>query len=123
MYELKIIRKFAAAHQLLLSQSKCENLHGHNWKIEVIVQGDHLDKSGMMIDFAILKKEVDQILDSLDHHFLNDISFFKENSPSSENIARYIATALDNKLNMPGIKVSRVVAWESEDACATFFMT
>jgi 6-pyruvoyltetrahydropterin/6-carboxytetrahydropterin synthase len=120
MYELKIIRKFAAAHQLLLSQTKCENLHGHNWKIEVVVQGECLDQSGMMIDFTILKKEVDQILDTLDHHFLNEIPFFKENSPSSENIARYIAMALDKKLNMPDVKVSRVVAWESDDACATY---
>jgi len=122
MYELKIIRKFAAAHQLLLSQTKCENLHGHNWKIEVIVQGERLDKSGMMIDFSILKKEVDQVLDTLDHHFLNDIPFFKENSPSSENIARYIATTLEKKLDTPDVKISRVVAWESDDACATYIM-
>jgi 6-pyruvoyltetrahydropterin/6-carboxytetrahydropterin synthase len=120
MYELKIIRKFAAAHQLPLSKTKCENLHGHNWKVEVIVQGEHLDNSGMMIDFAILKKEVDQILDTMDHQFLNDHPFFKENSPSSENIARYISTVLDKKLDTPGVKVSRVVAWESDDACATY---
>jgi len=122
MYELKIIRKFAAAHQLSFSQTKCENLHGHNWKIEVIVQGEHLDKSGMMIDFSILKKEVDQILDTLDHQFLNEIPFFKESSPSSEKIAKYIATALDKKLDTSGVKVSRVVAWESDDACATYIM-
>jgi 6-pyruvoyltetrahydropterin/6-carboxytetrahydropterin synthase len=122
MYELKIIRKFAAAHQLPLSQTKCENLHGHNWKIEVIVQGEYLDQFGMMIDFAILKKEVDQILNTLDHQFLNEIQFFKENSPSSENIARYIATVLDKKLDKPGVSISRVVAWESDDACATYIM-
>jgi len=120
MYELKIIRKFAAAHQLLLSNTKCENLHGHNFKVEVVVQGVHLDQSGMMIDFGILKQEVDQILDTLDHQFLNEIPFFKENSPSSENIARYIATALDQKLDAPGIKVSRVTSWESDNACATY---
>jgi len=120
MYELKIIRKFAAAHQLPLSKSKCENLHGHNWKIEVIVQGERLDNSGMVIDFAILKKEVDQILDTMDHQFLNEVHFFKKDSPSSENIARYIATALDKKLDIPDVKVSRVVAWESDDACATY---
>jgi 6-pyruvoyltetrahydropterin/6-carboxytetrahydropterin synthase len=120
MYELKIIRKFAAAHQLPLSKTICENLHGHNWKVEVIVKGDHLDDSGMMIDFTILKKEVDQILETLDHKFLNEIPFFKEDSPSSENIARYISTRLDKKLNTPGVKVSRVIAWESDDACATY---
>jgi len=120
MYELKIIRNFAAAHQLPLSKTKCENLHGHNWKIEVIVQGNELDQSGMMVDFSILKKGVDQVLESLDHQFLNDIPFFKENSPSSENIARYIAINVDKQLHVPGIKVSRVVAWESDDACATF---
>jgi len=120
MYELKIIRTFAAAHQLLMSKTKCENLHGHNWKIEVIIKGSKLDQSGMMIDFGILKKYVDEILDSLDHKFLNELPFFKEKSPSSENIARFIAETLSDKIELPDISVSRVTAWESDNACATY---
>jgi len=122
MYELKIIRKFAAAHQLPLSQTKCENLHGHNWKIEVHVKGKTLDQSGMMIDFGILKKEVDAILETLDHQFLNEIPFFKTNSPSSENIARYIAETLDSRLDVPDVRVSHVISWESDDACASYIL-
>jgi 6-pyruvoyltetrahydropterin/6-carboxytetrahydropterin synthase len=122
MYELKIIRKFAAAHQLPLSQTKCENLHGHNWKIEVYIKGEKLDQSGMLIDFSILKKYVDQILEKLDHQFLNDLPYFKEQSPSSETIARYIAETLNDQLKNLGVSVNRVSAWESDDACATYFM-
>ncbi|KPA09763.1 6-pyruvoyl tetrahydrobiopterin synthase [Candidatus Magnetomorum sp. HK-1] len=120
MYELKIIRTFAAAHQLLKSRTKCENLHGHNWKIEVHVKGKNLDQSGMMIDFGILKKHVDEILESLDHQFLNELPFLKDISPSSENIARYIAETLNERIEIPDISVSRVCAWESDNACATY---
>ncbi|MBF0449921.1 MAG: 6-carboxytetrahydropterin synthase QueD [Candidatus Magnetomorum sp.] len=120
MYELKIIRTFAAAHQLPLSRTKCENLHGHNWKIEVYVKGETLDQSGMMMDFGVLKKHVDQILNTLDHQFLNELPFCKNQSPSSEIIARYIAEELNERITVPGISISRVSAWESDNACATY---
>lgn len=120
MYELKIIKYFAAAHQLKLERSKCENLHGHNWKIELFVSGKKLDKSGLLIDFSVLKKHLDKIIDELDHTFLNDIAYF-QNSPSSEIIAKYIAEKMDSLLDVPGVHISRVTAWESEDACATFY--
>ena len=120
MYELKIIRNFAAAHQLPLSKTKCENLHGHNWKVEVCITGNDLDQSGMLIDFGILKTHVDSILNELDHQFLNDLPFCKELSPSSENIAHYIAKQLDDQIKTYGVSVSRVTAWESDDACASY---
>lgn len=120
MYELKIVSQFAAAHQLRDYGGKCEALHGHNWKVEVCVTGDRLGKEGLLIDFAVLKKETQKVLEGLDHKFLNDLEPFKEVNPSSEQIARHIYKSLSDALNSNEVKVSRVTAWESDTACATY---
>ena len=120
MYELKIVTHFAAAHQLTMVGEKCENLHGHNWKIEVYVSGEKLDEAGVLIDFGIVKKHVAEIMSLLDHKFLNDLDFFKNDQPSSENIAGVIARELQKRIDNPDVSVSRVAAWESENACATY---
>ena len=119
MFELKILTHFAAAHQLRMVSQKCENLHGHNWKVEGCVAGDKLNDAGVLIDFGELKAAVKTVIDTLDHKYLNELEMFKGN-PSSENIAVYIAEALTPKLTGAGIRVSRVTTWESEDACATY---
>ena len=120
MYELKIISQFSAAHQLREYEGKCENLHGHNWKVEVSVTGNKLGKNGLLIDFKLIKKATENVLGELDHEFLNDLDAFKTANPSSENIARHIFTALSRELNTEDIKVSRVTTWESDSACATY---
>ena len=120
MYELKIVTHFAAAHQLTMVGEKCENLHGHNWKIEVYVAGKKLDKAGVLIDFGVIKKHVAEIMSLLDHKFLNDLDYFKNDQPSSENIAGVIARELQKRIDNTGVSVSRVAAWESENACATY---
>ncbi len=122
MYELKVVSRFAAAHQLKMVTEKCENLHGHNWRIEVFVSGLELDSSGVLIDFGEVKKYLARIIDSLDHKFLNELDFFRNVNPSSENIARYIARELQSSLTNPSVNVSRVSVWESDDACATYYM-
>ncbi len=121
MYELKIISQFAAAHQLREFQGGCERLHGHNWKVEVFVQGENLGKDGLLVDFKEIKTETNRILDELDHRFLNDIEPFTALNPSSENIARHIYQVLSNRLNGERIKLSKVTAWESDSACASYF--
>ncbi|HEC32408.1 MAG TPA: 6-carboxytetrahydropterin synthase QueD [Deltaproteobacteria bacterium] len=121
LYEVKIITGFAAAHNLRNFKGKCENLHGHNWKIEVVLRGQRLDDCDLLIDFAKVKAETNRILDELDHNYLNDIPFFQENNPSSENIARYIFEKLTSKFENKGISVYSVSAWESENACATYY--
>ena len=73
MYELKVETDFAAAHQLTMVGAKCENLHGHNWKIEVVVAGETLDAGGVVLDFGIVKKHVRSVLETLDHKFLNEL--------------------------------------------------
>ena len=120
MFELKILTHFAAAHQLQMVAKKCENLHGHNWKVEVCVAGDRLNPAGVLIDFGELKAHVKQIIDTLDHKFLNELNLFP-GAPSSENIALYIAEALAQRLSVTDVRVSRVTTWESEDACATYY--
>ena len=120
MFELKIISHFAAAHQLKMVARKCENLHGHNWKVEIMVSGETLNDAGVLIDFGEIKTCVSGIMDGLDHKFLNELAPFKNNNPSSENIALFIAKALQEKIDGTSIKVCRVTAWESEDACATY---
>lgn len=121
MFELKVLTHFAAAHQLRMVSKKCENLHGHNWKVEVCVAGEKLNSWGVLIDFGELKAHVNGIIDTLDHKFLNELEFFNGN-PSSESIAVYIANALSEKLSgIAEIRVNRVTTWESEDACATYY--
>ncbi len=120
MFELKIITHFAAAHQLKMVAKKCENIHGHNWKIEVCVAGETLNDASVLIDFGELKGHLSEIIEKLDHKFLNELDCFHNDNPSSENIAYYIAHELKKKNFSHGIKVTRVTAWESEDACATY---
>lgn len=120
MFELKIETDFSAAHRLTMVGKKCENLHGHNWKIEVCVTGESLDRGGVLMDFGVIKKYVAEIMDHLDHKYLNEITPFTSKPASSENIALYIAQELQNKIEDPAIRVSRVSAWESNNACATY---
>lgn len=121
MYRLKIITSFAAAHCLINYQGECENLHGHNWKVEVTVTAQELDKAGLGIDFKILKRETNDLLKTLDHKYLNELPPFLELSPSSENLARYIHRELSGKLNNDNVKVEIVTVWESDFACASYY--
>ena len=120
MYELKIVTQFGAAHRIRDIGGKCEDLHGHNWKIEVYVRGEKLGKDGLVIDFKVIKRATKEIIDRLDHKFLNELEEFKDINPSSENIARLIYEALARELDSDKIKVSRVAAWESDSACAAY---
>ncbi|MBI3399417.1 MAG: 6-carboxytetrahydropterin synthase QueD [Deltaproteobacteria bacterium] len=143
MYELTVICDFAAAHNLRGYEGECENLHGHNWKVEVTVESKRLNKIGLAMDFKVLKKILDGILGKLDHKYLNEIPSFDKENPSSENLARYIfkqfKTALSNpplpvamlrsngspaplqKGGKGGLKVAKVKVWESESACAAYY--
>ena len=123
MFELKVVTHFAAAHRLKMVAKKCEDLHGHNWKIEVYIAGNRLNDAGVLVDFGEVKKHISEIMNTLDHKYLNELDWFQdENQPSSENIARHIAERLQKSIGNSHIKVTRVTAWESEDACATYYM-
>ena len=121
MYKLKIITSFAAAHCLINYQGDCENLHGHNWRVEVTVTAASLDKAGLGIDFKILKAETNDLLKTLDHKYLNELPPFIGASPSSENIACYLYHALGRKLDSDNVKVDTITVWESDFASATYY--
>jgi len=120
MYRLTIHTNFAAAHNLIHYQGDCENLHGHNWKVEVTVAAKELNQAGLGIDFKILKRETKAVLARLDHKYLNDLDMFKGISPSSEHIARFLFDTLCTMLNTDNVSVECVNVWESDNACASY---
>ena len=121
MYELKIITQFAAAHRLENFYGKCEGLHGHNWKVEVFLAGARLDEAGLLMDFGRIKAKTNALLEEIDHKYLNELEAFREQNPSSENLARYLFEQLAAALNREGVRVSRVNVWESDTSCASYF--
>ena len=121
MFRLTIHTAFAAAHNLTHYQGDCENLHGHNWKVEVSITTNELDKAGLGIDFKILKKETNTLLQTLDHKYLNELAPFTDLSPSSENIARYLYGELTKLFGSKKVKVEMVTVWESDFAAASYY--
>jgi 6-pyruvoyltetrahydropterin/6-carboxytetrahydropterin synthase len=123
MYELKVTSHFAAAHNLREFYGRCENLHGHNWFVEAVVRADELDKIGLAMDFGLMKKHLNAVLDELDHQYLNEKAEFKTANPSSENIARFIFDRLAPeilKASENRARLHSVSAWESDNACAVY---
>lgn len=119
MFELMVTGRFAAAHSLRNFNGRCEALHGHNWRVEVVVRGDILDEAGLVMDFGELKAAMNKVLDELDHKYLNEIKPFDEYNPSSELIAKYLYEEITEFLPS-GVHMARVSAWESDDSRATY---
>ena len=119
VYELLIHSGFSAAHRLRDYDGDCENLHGHNWKLDVVLAAETLDKSGMVCDFRLVKRLLTAVTDRLDHKYLNELAPFTEDNPTTENVARFITIEL-GKLLPEGIGVARVTAWESDGCGATY---
>lgn len=117
MFEIKKQMYFSAAHHLLNYEGECENQHGHNWLVEAYVKGNKLDKSNILIDYKVLKKEMKRVLDTLDHKDINELDEFKGISPSSEVLSKYIYTKL--KETVP--QISKVSVWETSTSCATYY--
>ena len=130
MYKVKIISRFSAAHSLRNYKGKCEALHGHNWRVEVLVSSLKLNSSGMVIDFIDLKKITSNALEELDHHHLNELDYFsakggsasggKGHNPSSEEIAKYIFNKLKDEITAKGCKLEKVRVWETDTSCAVY---
>ena len=122
MFILTIEDTFASAHQLRGYRGKCENIHGHNWRVVLSVEGNTLDDIGLLIDFQDLKKTLKEITTYLDHKNLNDIAPFDKENPSAENIAKFIATEAQTKLNnlREGLRVQSVTVWESDTSRCTY---
>src|SRR5665648_546420 len=101
MYNLKVQGTFSSAHNLRGYKGKCEDLHGHNWIVEVVISSAQLDDIGMVLDFKYLKKKLNVILEQMDHKYLNKLVYFKKINPTSENIAKYIYNKLKSRVPLP----------------------
>jgi 6-pyruvoyltetrahydropterin/6-carboxytetrahydropterin synthase len=120
MFEVSVEKDFAAGHALRGYKGKCENVHGHNYKVRVTLAGDQLDSTGLLYDFVEVKRLLAGIIDRLDHRFLNDVPPFTELNPSAENLARYFYRELQNSLAGAPVRVGAVTIWETDTTTATY---
>ena len=120
MFEVSIDYSFAAGHALRNYKGKCENTHGHNYKVRVTVQGERLDDAGLLVDFVDLRRAVGKIVDRLDHQFLNELPPFDQLNPSAENIAHYFSQQLEPQVNGNGARLRSVTVWETDTSFATY---
>ena len=116
-----IEEEFSAAHALRGYRGKCENLHGHNWKVEVYVRGARLDEIGMLVDFRAVKQATRAVMRALDHLNLNELKPFDvEINPSSEHLARFILHRVVEQIDNDRVKVYKVRVWETPSTSASY---
>ena len=121
MFEVMIERNFSSAHQLRGYQGKCENLHGHNYKIEIYARGRELDNIGLLVDFGELKMAADEVVQYLDHRNINELPPFDvELNPSAENLARYILERVAARVGDDRVEVYKVRCFETPTSIATY---
>jgi 6-pyruvoyltetrahydropterin/6-carboxytetrahydropterin synthase len=119
MFEVTVEHTFAAGHALRNYHGKCENVHGHNYRVQVSVAGDAVDEeTGLLLDFALLKKLLRSTSDYLDHQFINDLKPFDILNPSAENIAKFFHDEIQK--NLDSAKISSVRVWETDTSFATY---
>lgn len=120
MFDLTISATFAAAHQLTGYDGACEALHGHNWKVAVVIGVEKLDQIGIGMDFKRIKNITDNILSELDHRNLNETAPFTKTNPSSENIAMWIYARLAETKEL-GALIKKVTVYETENFSASYY--
>lgn len=120
MFEVTIQRNFSAAHRLPDIGGQCEELHGHNFLVEVTVASEVLNKDGLLIDFRLVKEQVDKVLAELDHKYLNELEPFKSENPSAENIAKFLFDRIFPWASKQKLHLSQVTVWESPNARVTY---
>lgn len=120
-YSLTIKSSFSSAHQLKGYQGGCENLHGHNWVVEVSVAAETLNDIGLAVDFRELKKIVGRVLKEYDHIVLNEHPDFREKNPTAEHIAELIYKKMAGEsYGENDVKIDRVTVWETEGCSASY---
>ena len=119
-FEVMIERNFSSAHQLRGYKGKCENLHGHNYKIEIYARGEELNNIGLLIDFGDLKTVADEIVKYLDHRNINELEPFVELQPSAENLAKYILERVGAKVTDERVQIYKVRCFETPTSVATY---
>jgi 6-pyruvoyltetrahydropterin/6-carboxytetrahydropterin synthase len=121
MYEVTVEDTFAAGHALRGYKGKCENVHGHNYRVQVTVQGAELDSTGLLVDFVELKRVMRDVIARLDHQFINDLEPFTVINPSAENMAKYFYDHIAGSLRPETpLRISQVKLWETDTSSATY---
>ena len=121
MFEVTIEQTFAAGHALRNYHGKCENVHGHNYRCQVTLEGAELDHTGLLMDFVALKKTLQSVIDRLDHQWLNDLPPFDVLNPSAENIAKYIYDEVNKGIGgQADVRLGLVRLWETDTSSATY---
>lgn len=122
MFEVSVERTFAAGHALRQYRGKCENVHGHNYRVRVTMEGEQLNSIGLLVDFVDMKRVLDAIIERLDHQFINDVAPFDVLNPSAENMARYFYEEMTQGLTggeVP-VRIAEVKIWETDTTIATY---
>ncbi len=124
MFEVSVEKTFAAGHALRGYRGKCENPHGHNYRVRLTLRGRQLDSIGLLYDFVRLKSMLNEIAERLDHQFMNDVAPFDVLNPSAENLAQYFYQETERRLaeERPenGVRVASVTVWETDTTTATY---
>ena len=119
MFEVSVEQTFAAGHALRGYHGKCENVHGHNYRVRLTLQGPELDEIGLLVDFSEVKKLIHGVVDRLDHRFINDLPPFDVVNPSAENLAKYFYDQISANL-APRVRLEKVKIWETDITSATY---
>jgi 6-pyruvoyltetrahydropterin/6-carboxytetrahydropterin synthase len=122
MFQVAVDETFSSGHALRGYKGKCENVHGHNYKVRVTLEGPQLDSVGLLYDFTHLKRVIREIVGGVDHKFLNDMAPFDVINPSAENLAKYFYDETTRQMNaMPeGARVTSITIWETDTTSATY---
>jgi 6-pyruvoyltetrahydropterin/6-carboxytetrahydropterin synthase len=122
MFEVRVEESFSSGHALRGYKGKCENVHGHNYRVRVTLAGPKLNEIGLLVDFTELKRVLRGIIAEIDHQFLNDLNAFKVENPSAENLAKYFYHETRRGLGeLPeGARITEVIVWETDTSSAIF---
>jgi len=124
MYEVTVERGFSSGHYLRNYKGKCENPHGHNYKVRITLRGQKLDHAGLLLDFKDLKQVMRPVIERIDHQMLNEIEPFTEINPSAENLARFFYDETNKQLDeMTGgrVQVKDCTIYETDTTTATYY--
>lgn len=123
MFEVTVEDSFAAGHYLRNYKGKCENPHGHNYKVRVTLAGKELDKAGLLLDFKDLREVVRQVMERFDHQMINEVEPFTVVNPSAENLAKYLYDESSTRLQRVTsgrVRVKNVTVFETDTTTATY---
>ena len=124
MYEVTVESGFSSGHYLRNYIGKCENPHGHNYKVRVTLAGASLDEAGLLLDFKLLKHVMRPVIERLDHFMLNDLEPFTVINPSAENLAKYFYDETNRELARVSdgrVRVKDCTIWETDATTATYY--